>query len=173
MGRANRNGLLTILDEARELNSEQFDLKYEKYIKQGLSKSDSDYKAEIKIKELDRNEFMIKYKEFLRTWYQCQKTAAHMKINEYIHELIDRGYKIKKAVNASVEAYAYRLEPIFQVIKDSENSESENDTDSENEDDEDDNDTDHESEYDDSEHDSHYDDSDENDVDDMSAIRTI
>ena len=113
------------LQQSKETVHEMWNMKYEKYINQGMSESDAKAKANDKTLWAVKKEFFNKYKGFLVSHLHLKDNETHQGLIDSLEEKVDNGASVNRAVNRVMPKYHAQFEGLFQQDEDDNDDEEE------------------------------------------------
>lgn len=111
------------LEEAKTSTQEIWDVKYEKYINEGMSEDQAREKAERKTLWAVKKHFFNSYADFLFSYLHVKDDDTHQEIVDDIEEKLVKGIPVNKALNRVIPKYQARFDGLFQENEDSDGEE--------------------------------------------------
>lgn len=124
-----------LMKMAKEDNEKQWDRKYDKYIKKGLSREDARIQTEEKMNSLDQQQFAKKYGQLILYILQLQNGSIHANVMDDGCDFLSEGYSERKAIRTALNKNRHVLEEMWDTesemetdeVSESEDEESQND----------------------------------------------
>ena len=85
-------------EKAREYTADEWQKKYDKYLKQNMPEKKANSKADEKTRGETYQQFKKLYEHFLHNLYQLQEDATHNHVIEDIDEFQEEKYGLKKSI---------------------------------------------------------------------------
>ena len=126
-----------LLKRAKKMNKENWEEKYDEYIKRGLTKKEAKRKANAKLENENVKQFMCNYKIII--WYLLKLRDGHLhqKVMKKVDRFLEQGYNDEKAIQMAVKVFQHNLEGYLEITDtDDDTSETENETEDETEEEE-------------------------------------
>jgi hypothetical protein len=122
-----------IAKKAREYTADEWQKKYDKYLKQNMPEKKANSKADEKTRGETYQKFRKLYEHFLHDLYQLQEDATHNHVIEDIDEFQVEKYGLKKSIKMALNKNRHLLESYLDS-SDEEDNEEEEDSEKEEED---------------------------------------
>ena len=132
------------LEEAKETIQDTWNVKYQKYISEGMTEDQAGEKADAKTLWAVKRNFFARFKDFLLNYLRLKDNDTYQEITSDVEEKIEKGVDINKALNRVIPRYKSKFEGLF--IQDEESEEEEENEDDEESEEEEENEDDEESE---------------------------
>lgn len=119
------------------MNKDNWEEKYDKYIKRGLTKKEAKRKANAKLENQNVKQFICNYKIII--WYLLKLRHGHLhrKVMKKVDRFLEQGYNDDKAIQMAVKVFQHNLEGYLEITDTDDNtSETENETEDETEEEE-------------------------------------
>ena len=117
------------MEEAKETTQDMWNVKYQKYINEGMTEDQAGEKAHAKTLWAVKRNFFARFEDFLLNYLRLKDDDTYQEITSDLEEKIEKGVDINKALNRVIPRYKSKFEGLF--VQDEESEEEE-----ENEDDE-------------------------------------
>mgnify|MGYP000017118239 CR=1 FL=1 len=119
------------LEEAKETTADMWNVKYQKYIDEGMSDDQAKEKANTKTLWAVKRNFFASFKEFLLIYLHLKDDDTYQEIIWDLEEKIEKGMDINKALNRIIPRYKSKFAGLFTQEVESEDGEEESDEDEE------------------------------------------
>ena len=96
--------------KAREYTADEWQKKYDKYLKQNMPEKKANSKADEKTRGETYQQFKKLYEHFLHDLYQLQEDATHNHVIEDIDEFQEEKYGLKKSIKMALNKNRHLLE---------------------------------------------------------------
>ena len=96
--------------KAREYTADEWQKKYDKYLKQNMPEKKANSKADEKTRGETYQQFKKLYEHFLHDLYQLQEDATHNHVIEDIDEFQGEKYGLKKSIKMALNKNRHLLE---------------------------------------------------------------
>jgi hypothetical protein len=120
--------------KAREYTADEWQKKYDKYLKQNMPEKKANSKADEKTRGETYQQFKKQYEHFLQDLYQLQEDATHNHVIEDIDFFQEEKYGLKKSIKMALNKNKHLLESYLDS-SDEEDDEEEEDSEEEEEED--------------------------------------
>ena len=117
------------MEEAKETTQDMWNMKYQKYINEGMSEDQAGEKANAKTLWAVKRNFFARFMDFLSNYLRLKDDETYQEITSDLEEKIEKGVDINKTLNRVISRYKSKFDGLF--VQDEESEEEE-----ENEDDE-------------------------------------
>jgi hypothetical protein len=118
------------MKRAREDNEKLWDLKYDKYIKEGQSREDARIHTEEKMNSRDLKKFSEKYGQLILYILQIQNGPIHTQVMDDVKDFLSEGYEERKAIRMALHKNRPVLEEMWDDETESDDEESDMEEDS-------------------------------------------
>ena len=120
-------------EKAREYTADEWQKKYDKYLKQNMPEKKANSKADEKTRGETYQQFKKQYEHFLHDLYQLQEDATHKDVIEDIDFFQGEKYGLKKSIKMALNKNRHLLESYLDSSDEEDDSSDEEEEDSEEE----------------------------------------
>ena len=106
------------MDKVRTYNEKEWNQKYGKYRKEGMTREEASYKSEEKMLEKDLKQFNQEYGQVIKYILQLRRGRVHEKIMDDVTDFLDEGNDKQKAINLALCKNRYLFEDMWGSIND-------------------------------------------------------
>lgn len=115
---------------SKEDNENLWEQKYDKYIKEGLSREDARVQTEEKMKSKDLKKFLENYGQLILYILQINTGPIHTRVMEDVQDFLSEGYDERKATRMALHKNRHILDEMWDDEAESEDEESDMEEDS-------------------------------------------
>lgn len=119
-----------LMKKAKEDNENLWEQKYDKYIKEGLSREDARVQMEEKMKSKDLKKFLENYGQLILYILQINTGPIHTRVMEDVQDFLSEGYDERKATRMALHQNRHILDEMWDDEAESEDEESDMEEDS-------------------------------------------
>ena len=107
-------------DEAADLNHDEEKRKIKKYIREGLSREEAEYKAANKMKLINMRSLISNYTSMVQNFIDLSKGIVHNEVMSRIKALTEKGFSDKQAVLVAIKQFESYIEGLLKSHEDDE-----------------------------------------------------
>jgi hypothetical protein len=120
---------IALMDKAKENNETEWDQKYEKYVKAGLSRDEAREKTKEKMKLKDMQTFITEYADLIQYILHLENRSIHAAIMDDVGEFQSRGYNERKSIRIALNKNRHLFDEMWDDEMESDDGDSESDED--------------------------------------------
>ena len=113
-----KNVFYQLINKVRIRNEKEWDQKYGKYQKEGMTNEDAHAKAEEKMLDKDLKQFNQEYGSLIKSILQLRNGQVHEKVMDDVRDFLDEGNDIQKAINLALYKNRYLFEEMLSSLDD-------------------------------------------------------
>lgn len=110
------------LEEAKEINEELWNAKFQKYVNEGTSEEQAKDKADRKTMWTVKRNFFNKYKDFLSSYLHVKDDRTHEEVLDDLEDKVEKGIGVNKALNRVITKHQAKFEGLFHDDDEDEDS---------------------------------------------------
>ena len=102
------------LDEAKEATEDAWNVKYQKYINEGMSENEAKVKADMKTLWVVKRNFLARLKDFLTSYLNLKDDETYHDITWELEMKMKKDMDVKKVLNRVIPKYQARFDALFE-----------------------------------------------------------
>lgn len=102
-----------LMDKAREKNETEWNQKYDKYIKEGLTRQKAREKTEVKMKSKDLQTFVTGYADLIQYILDLKHGFIHATVMDDVMDFQSKGYGERKSIRMALNKNRHLLDEMW------------------------------------------------------------